>query len=70
MGKNLIIKGADFSENGIPEFSYLIGISDSDFNSCTGPTNPGSSTPYVFSDKLSVFQSTILESKKNIRNKN
>lgn len=59
MGKNLIIKGADFSENGLRNYSYLIGITDAEFNLCTLITNPGVTTPYMFTDKLSVFSSVV-----------
>lgn len=61
MGKSLIIKGVDFSENGIPVTNYLIRYEDNDFSNCNMITNPGISTPYLFADQLFIVQSTVIK---------
>lgn len=56
MGTSLVIKNADFRQNGIPSQPLcLLGISDSEFNNCPSITSTGSSYPFVFTEQFSLY---------------
>lgn len=56
MGKKLIIRGADFSANAIEvQGSWLLGITDAQFNAQTNSTSWGAKNKYAFAEQLNVI---------------
>jgi len=56
MGKKLIIRGADFSANAIEvQGSWLLGITDAQFNAQTNSTSWGAENKYAFAEQLGVI---------------
>lgn len=56
MGKAIIVKGADFSANGMSPYNLLLGITDEQFDNSTSAVNTGNANgSIIYTEPLNTY---------------